>query len=164
MKTNGAYGLAKASVLVFLCGIIVFWGLQAFGQEWTAEQKEVWGKIQARWEAIKSGDVEAALALLHNDFTVWMANYTLTSDKKYIKRFWNKWVSYTKPKTYVLKPIDIQIINNVANVFYAYKWKAEVRGGEGRNLEAFIKQDDTWVQISSYGCMCDKSPMCNFDW
>jgi len=46
-----------------------------------------------RWEAIKSGDVEAALALLHDDFTIWLENYTLTSDKKYIKRFWNKWVS-----------------------------------------------------------------------
>jgi len=164
MKTQKRIFMATMFISLFFCGIIVFWGSQAIGQEWTAEQKEVWGKVQARWEAIKSGDVEAALALLHDDFTIWLENYTLTSDKKYIKRDWDKWVSYSKPKTYGLKPIDIQIINNVANVFYAFKHKGEVRGGEGKNLESFIKQDNKWLQISSYGCMCDKPPTCNFDW
>jgi len=33
MKTNRARRLAGDSVLTILCGIIVLWGLQAFGEE-----------------------------------------------------------------------------------------------------------------------------------
>ena len=41
MKTNGEYGLVKASVLVFMVVMFSLWGVSVFGQDWTAEQKEV---------------------------------------------------------------------------------------------------------------------------
>jgi ketosteroid isomerase-like protein len=164
MKTIGASGLVKTFGSIITCAMILFWGVSVFGQEWTVEQKEVWESVQARWEAIKNGDVEAALTLLHDENVGWLNRSANTSGKSSTKTFFNQWVSNVKPTTYDLKPINIQIFNNVANVFYAFKWKAQVRTGIGRNLETWTKQNDKWLQISYFGCSCDKLPSCNFDW
>jgi uncharacterized Rmd1/YagE family protein len=59
MKTQGTSLLARISVFLFICGLIVFWGFQVSGEEWTAEQKEIWKTLESSWETFKLGDVEA---------------------------------------------------------------------------------------------------------
>ena len=59
MKTIRTNLLVRGAIFLLLCIVIVFWGFQAIGEEWTAEQKEVWTSVQANWETIKKGDVEA---------------------------------------------------------------------------------------------------------
>ena len=71
MKTIRTNLIVRVAIFLLLCIVIVFWGFQAIGGEWTAEQKEVWASVQANWETIKKGDVEAALAMKHDDMVVW---------------------------------------------------------------------------------------------
>ena len=49
------------SIIIFItvCVFVVASGLHAFGEEWTAEKKEVIETVRAIWEAFKDGDVEA---------------------------------------------------------------------------------------------------------
>ena len=58
MKTMGVYGLARTSFTIIICGMIVLWGISAFGQEWTTEQKEVLKAMEADIEFFKKGDYE----------------------------------------------------------------------------------------------------------
>jgi len=39
MKAQGKYMVTRIAISFFLCGVIVFWGFQVFGEEWTTEQK-----------------------------------------------------------------------------------------------------------------------------
>ena len=57
-------------VSIILLGIFWLWNSKAFGQEWTAEQKEIWESVQNRWEALKEGDVEAAMKIMYHHSTV----------------------------------------------------------------------------------------------
>jgi hypothetical protein len=62
MKTKDMNLITWIIVSIILFGIIFLWNFHAYGQEWTAEQKEVWKSVQANWEAIKNRDAESALA------------------------------------------------------------------------------------------------------
>jgi hypothetical protein len=70
MRTQEKNLLTWILVSIILLGIFLFWNSKAFGQEWTAEQKEVWEAVQASWEAGKKGNVEAVLAMKHDNAVV----------------------------------------------------------------------------------------------
>ena len=53
MKTKDMNLITWILVSIIILGIILLLNSKAFGQEWTAEQKEVWKSVQANWEAIK---------------------------------------------------------------------------------------------------------------
>jgi hypothetical protein len=67
MKQCNRFNLTTVSISVFLGIIIVFSGFQAFGEEWTAEQKEVWEAIEQYNKYIENGDVDSAMALIHEN-------------------------------------------------------------------------------------------------
>jgi hypothetical protein len=71
MKMISTNLIVRVAIFLLLSIIIVFWGFQAIGEELTAEQNEIWTSVQANWEAIKKGDVEAALAIKHDYMVVW---------------------------------------------------------------------------------------------
>ena len=97
MKTIGVNGLTRVSISVFLCGVIVFWGASVFGQEWTAEQKEVWDVVVADYELFKQGDVEGILASRHDDVAIWYGNKKVPLNKELLKLNYKGWFDYDKP-------------------------------------------------------------------
>ena len=62
---------ARNFVPIILWGIMVFLSTQAFGEEWTAAQKEVWNVIEERWIGLKEGDLKALEAGIHNEALSW---------------------------------------------------------------------------------------------
>jgi len=62
MKTKGTNFRARTSIYLLLCGLIVFWSFQVFGEEWTEEQKEIWKVVVADYESFKQGDLEGLKA------------------------------------------------------------------------------------------------------
>lgn len=46
MKTRRTDLMTSVAIFLLLCGLIVFWSFQVFGEEWTAEQKEVWKAVE----------------------------------------------------------------------------------------------------------------------
>jgi ketosteroid isomerase-like protein len=156
----------RAIIFLFLCGMIVFWGSQAIGEDLTAEQKEVWAAVQANWETFKAGDVEAALALKHDDMIAWFSSNPDPLKKESLRAAYNNWFNWAKPTFVKLEPLNIHIFNNVANVFYFSKWESanKEKFGRGRQLEIWVKQDNKWLMTGSLGSSCDTLPPCPYGW
>ena len=160
MKTQRKAFMARGFISLFLCGIIVFWGSQIFGQEWTAEQKEVWEVVVADFEKFKQGDAEGILASRHEDVLIWWGDKPIPYDKKTVEYNYRNWFSYDIPTKWELEPLAIKVIGNVASVFFTYKWSGNILSGSDRDLETWIKQDGKWLMINSFNASCDKLPPC----
>ena len=160
MKTQGKSLLARVSVSLLICGLIVFWGFQAIGEEWTAEQKEVWEVVVADYELFKKGDVDGILASRHDDVVIWWGSKRIPYDKELVRFNYKNWFDYDKPVNWELEPLAIQIIGNVATVCYTYKFGGKILSGSGRDMETWIKQDNKWLMINSFGASCDELPPC----
>ena len=160
MKTQGTSLLSRVSVSLLICGLIVFWGFQAIGEQWTAEQKEIWEVVVADYELFKKGDVDGILASRHDDVVIWWGNKPIPYDKELLRSNYKGWFDYDIPVNYELEPLAIQIIGNVASVFCTYKFSGKILSGSGRDMETWIKQDNKWLMINSFGASCDKLPPC----
>ena len=166
MKQTNAILRTSTTIPIILFGIIFLWNFLAFGQDWTAEQKEVWAAVQANWETFKKGDVEAALALKHDDNISWFSSNPNTFKKESLWMAYNNWIHHSKPTFVKLEPEKIQILNNVATVFYFYKWESANKeiSDRGRQLEVWVKQDKKWLMTGSLGSSCDKPAPCPYGW
>ena len=85
MKTKDMNLITWIIVSVILFGIILLLNSKAFGQDWTAEQKEVWDVVVADYELFKEGDVEGILASRHDDVAILYANKKVLLDKQLLK-------------------------------------------------------------------------------
>ena len=147
-------------VSIILLGIFLLWNSKAFGQEWTTEQKEVWDAVVADIENFKKGDVEGILASRHDDVVIWWGNKQVPFDKELLKLNYKGWFDYDKPVNWELKPLAIKIVGNVASIFYTYKFSGSRTSGTGRDIDTWIKQNNKWLMINSFGASCDKLPPC----
>ena len=160
MKTQKMAFMTRGLFSLFLCGIILIWGSKIFGQEWTAEQKEIWEVVKADYGLFKKGDVEGVLSSRHENVIIWWGSEGLPFDKKQALFKYRKWFDYDKPVKWELEPLSIKIVGNVASVFYLYKYSGSILSGSGRDMETWIKQDNKWIMINSFGASCDKLPPC----
>ena len=161
MKTKGTSLVARVAFSLLLCGIMVFWSIQAFGEEWTEAQREVWSAIENQWDKIKQGDLDGIEASLHDDAQLWFNSKDTPLRKVIIMGAYILWLKNAKPVTYELTPFSIQIFGDIANVFHFYKFKAESKYSEyGRALISLKKQNGKWLIISSIHDSCEKLPLC----
>ncbi|MGV7224811.1 MAG: nuclear transport factor 2 family protein [Nitrospinales bacterium] len=163
MKNQKRIFMATVFIFLFFFGIIVFWGFQAIGEEWTDEQKEVWKSVQANWENYKKGDVGALLAVQH-DMVTWWVSKPEPLRKIHMKQSYRNWFDYDKPVSYKLRPLAITIFNNIANVFYIYKWNGNILSDKGRSFETWVKQDNKWLAIGGLTSSCDTLPSFPYAW
>ena len=65
-----------------------------------------------------------------------------------------------------IRTLSINIVKNVANVFYLYKWESANKevSDRGRALITFVKQDNKWLAIGSLRTSCDTLPPCPYGW
>jgi len=144
MKTKAMNLITWILVSIILFGIILLWNSKALSQEWSAEQKEVWVLVQEFWETIKKGDVEASLAGQHNKMLDWFSENPDPLKKELLRSGYNNWVGRFKPTSVKLKPLAVNIVKNVANVFYLFKWESSNNeiSNRGRALITLVKQDN----------------------
>ena len=164
MKTKDMNLITWIIVSIILFGIIFLWNFHAYGQEWTAEQKEVWGAVEAKWKAIQNGDVEAALKSKHDRVFIWNRPHPEPINKNMLKVTYKDWLETDKPTAANIRPLNINIFNNIANVYYLYKYDGVKVYDKGRILETWIKQDNKWLQIGGLSSSCDTPPNCPHVW
>lgn len=116
--------------------------------------------MEADWELKKQGDLEGLSALRRDDVVLWWGDKPMPIDKKIALINYRGWFNYDKPINCELEPLAIQIIGDVANIFYTYKFSGKILSGSGRQIETWIKQDNKWLLISSFEARCDKLPPC----
>jgi uncharacterized protein DUF4440 len=156
------------SIIIFItvCIFVVAPGLQAFGEEWTAEQKEVWDSVEGFWDAMKTGDVYSALERHHDKMQNWISMNPYPAEKKQMRSEYNGLVARYRPTFIKLKPMSISIIEDVANVYYIEKWESSNKevSWSGRVLLTMIKKENNWIWIGRLGSSCNETPSCPYGW
>ena len=100
----------------------------------------------------------------HDYMVAWHGSDPEPLKKELIKQSYINWANSDKLVSYKLRPLTINIFNNVANVFYLYKYEGEKYSNRGRALETWIKQDNKWIAIGSLDSSCDFPPRCPHVW
>ena len=162
MKTQRKSLVNRFTISILICGLIVFWGSQIFGEEWTTEQKEVWKVIENAWESLKKGDVKGHLADYHDDAVQWgiRSSYPI-ADLKVLEKRYKWWEENGKDLTINNEPHTILIKDNVAVVFYSSNWKVREISARGRVCDTLIKQDNKWKILGVSIASCDKPVKCD---
>ena len=142
-------------VVIVLC-LILITSVQLFGQEWSAQQKEVWQNVQTYWDLDAKRDVEGFMSYFHTDYCGWSNRSALPNSKDDLK----KWIAHDLATTEVLvseiKPAAIKIHGNVAIVHYYWARIEKNQAGKetnrrGRWTDVLLKQGDKWVLIGDQG-------------
>jgi ketosteroid isomerase-like protein len=159
MKTQAMKLVGKILVSLLLSGIAVFWSLQAYGAEWSEAQKEIWNLEKKCWESIKNADVETYKNLLHdNVVSMRFRKYDPDNKPQEIESI-RRWVSNDKPKSYEIRPLAIQLFDNVAIVCFNYKYTGNKRSDSGRATHTWMKQNGTWYLIGLMEASFESLPM-----
>ena len=127
-----------------------------FGQEWSAEQKEVWSSVEDYWELSSKGDLDGFLSYFHSSFSGW-ANVSAdpqnkTNREKVIRHFLPK----TTTALYTITPQAIWVQANFAFVHYNYtEVEVDMEGKEqfntGRWTDILMKDGNRWVMVGDSG-------------
>lgn len=150
----------KISIVLLSLIFVGFFTVQAFGQELSAEQKEVWEVQKARWELLKKGetDIEKLKANFHKAMFYWgWGNLFPVNGDRYAEIL----RSLVKVKSFELKPIEIKIFGSVAIVMYSYSytnpWDRVI---SGRSTNIYMKQDGKWLLLSGMSSSCQNPSRC----
>lgn len=128
----------------------------ATAQTWAPEQLEVWGVIQAQWDASMQKDETWPQRFLHEQFQGWDNENPTPRDRDATQR-WNRygWETSTALMQQ-LHPIGIVVVGNTAVAHYVYSTAAENRDGEretthGRFSDILVRDGGTWRFLAWHG-------------
>ena len=136
------------SILIVLC-ITLLSSAQLFGQEWSAEQKEVWTFVEKSWDMGAKQDLEGNLDYIHDDYSGWWNGQALPANKTLLRKLTVHEYETTKVLIYNIQPVAINIHGNVAIVQYYYSnvikdVEGKEKNGSGRWTDILMKEGDKW--------------------
>ena len=144
--------MKKSTILVavlFGISLLFFVGVQAFGQEWSAEQKEVLQMEIKYWDLLKEKNLKSYMELWHKDFVGWPHWSPKPTGRDGIEKGTRTWYQYVT--SYDLIPEAINIFDKFAVIYYRFSWTATDGGNiSGRIGHFWIKQDGKWLLIGGY--------------
>ncbi len=159
MTSKTSFSLKLIAYLI-LFGITFFCAFQASGEEWTAEQKEVWSLVQAAWENFKNSDVESVVQNVPDNAVTWWGSVASPHRTEELKTAYGRWFIFEKVTNSELLPLRIEIFDDVAVVAYYASWKSDKRSAKTKNLSVYKKQGDNWTRIGYLSSLCDMPPKC----
>jgi len=143
-------------VSVVALAVLVLAAGSVSAQEWSAEQQEVWGQVEAYWEVYFQGDVPGFLAVFHDDYKGWQYGSPLPTGKASSE----KWLTYSSESfkwvIYEIIPASIVVVDNIAIVHYFYSGvytdaEGEKTNNQGRWTDVLMKDGDKWLIIADHG-------------
>lgn len=133
----------KVLVILLLVIVVTFLEIHAFGQEWTAVQKEIWELEKSRWEALTKGDLDGFVKYHHEDGAFWPYWSGEPLNRAKFKEFLSQFEFYSAE----LKPYSIKVFGNVAIVQYTSKYSMSAGTIYSRFTEVRMKQNGVWQVI-----------------
>ena len=144
----------KMSIILLSLIFVGFFTVQAFGQELSAEQKQVWEVAKATWELSKNGetDIEEYKANFHKDLFC-LAPKSLSPESR--NSWARKWKHFVKIKSFELKPLEIKIFGNIAIVMYFYNYTDPWDNVfSGKSTTIYMKENGKWLLLSGMSSSC----------
>ena len=151
MKTKRATLVARVSISLILCGILVIWGFQASAEEWTAAQKEIWSIQKKAWELWKKGEMGAFKELFHEDCIIWFSRYGVLWDKTAHFHTWPSWI-----ESFDLQPFVVKVFGDVAIVKYISDYETPSWKSKARFTNIWKKQNGKWKILLEMANDCEK--------
>jgi hypothetical protein len=126
----------------------------ALGEQWTAEQKEVWEFEKSCWDP---KDVEKGMACFHDDYVAWGPGSPAPLNKADRRAFLARELETSEIVFLYLKPLSIQLHGNMAIVLYVstVTVRNKATGEETTTTERWtdvcLKEGDRWTWVADHG-------------
>jgi ketosteroid isomerase-like protein len=133
---------------------VTFIGGNAFTEEWSPAQKEVWKLEEAYWDARTKEDKEGALAFFHQNCSLWPTQQLSPIGKASIK--------LSTIRSLKLKPMAINLFGNVAIVHYHFSASAAGEDWLSRVTRVWMKENGKWLIIGGAVADCKYSAACGW--
>ena len=141
-------------ILAVVFAFVFLLPLTVQGQEWTAEQKEVWETVKACWTA---ADIETISACLHEDLVTWGFGAGVPSTKADVRALNGRWLDTQETVWSYYQPLSVDVRGDMAVVIYVLHWaeRHRVTGEETSGIvnwtEVFKKEGDKWLLLADHG-------------
>jgi len=144
--------MKKSTILVavlFGISLLFFGGVQAFGQEWSADQKEILQMEIKYWDLLKDKNLKGVVELFHKDFIGWPVYESKPIRQEGIEKSFQPWAPYVT--SYEIKPEAINVFDKFGVIYYRVSWSDSLGGKHpGRMGHFVIKQEGKWFIIGGY--------------
>ena len=153
--------LTKTGLTISVLSMFALSPSYVWGQEWSAEQKEIWKYVETAWVDAQEEDMEGLLSYFHEDFRGWANGDAMPRDKASSK-MWNTLALETNDRLVSeIWPVGIQVFDNIAIVQYYFKYanknsEGKLENVRGRWTDILMKQGDRWVVIADHGGVTSK--------
>jgi hypothetical protein len=141
------------AIRIFLALVIVALlnpGVAVFGQDRSADKKEIWKLETAYWEYVKKDDAAGFSTLWHKDAVVWPQGQPSPIGGSAVEKLMIGQPGF-KLLTYSLHPQTINLFENIAIVYYRYSLiTADKLIHSGRMEHIWIKQEGRWQIIGGF--------------
>jgi ketosteroid isomerase-like protein len=136
-------------ILAALATLLFLQPLQASAQTWSTQQQEVWGVVQAQWQASMAKDAGWMERFLHRDFRGWGADEPAPRDKESSGRWARYQMEGGSTVIQDLAPMAIVVHGNTAVVHYHFSQAGPNREGKhqtvhGRYTDTLVKEGNQW--------------------
>ena len=145
-------------MLAVIFAWVFLFPLTVQGQDWTAEQRELWDWEVACWDA---KDIDSNMACFHEDFVGWGADSHVPTNRA-DRRITHARGFETSDQVYLfLKPLAIKIHGNTAVLIYmaTYTQRDKVTGEETTYVEQWtdvaLRENGRWAWIADHGTVLD---------
>jgi hypothetical protein len=145
----------KTSLKIAMIAWFAFFASTAFAQEWTKAQKEVWQVVEEQWAKTKAGDINGALAYIHEKYQGWNKEMSLPVTKEMTMKWFKKINEISKLDDYNLNPARITVTDDAAVVDYYFYYQVSMLQGDkkepktfyGKNAEFYVKEGGKWLLL-----------------
>jgi hypothetical protein len=141
-----------AIMLSLIC--MVFFTVQAFGVEMSAEEKELWSRIEMFFEGWKNGDRKDIK--LHKNFVGWSSSAKAPLGRDDYLHF----IFSVPIESYTLEPVKITTTGNFCLVMYNWSIKGFWGSNAGHSISTYMKQDGKWHGMGEMSASCKKPALC----
>lgn len=155
MKLDTIY---KTSIGLILLIIGVFCGFQAFTQEWSATQKEIWQMEERAWWSMgHEGDIDGYLNIFSEDLIAWPTWTKEPVTKGHIR----KNLVPGDVVSYELKPLAVKVFGDTAITMYIYNMVIEFGFTQKVAVtHTWVKRGGTWRVIGRMTANCVGPHLC----
>jgi hypothetical protein len=146
-------------ILGIVLPLILLFPLRVQGQEWTAEQQDLWAWEVACWE---SRDLETTMACFHDDFIGWGAGTAEPTTKADRRPLFAESFDTNEQVSLDLQPLAINIQGNTAVLIYEATTvtRNKATGEETRSVERWtdvaMREGGRWSWIADHGTVVEE--------
>jgi len=129
---------------------------QAFAEDATDDQVDVWAVVEQQWNADEKGDKKWVERLLTDDFAGWDTNSPAPRDKESTK-MWDRFNdTQGRSVAHELYPLAIIVRGDIAVAHYLYTTAFEDKEGKtevnnGRYSDVLVRTGDGWKFLAWHG-------------